>query len=73
MLDVLCKIYLSSIGFSLLAFSPIQLVLSKFIENEPITDFAFNLVKVGLSKYAASLQGGVINNPTKVNDLELVH
>ncbi|CAD8162425.1 unnamed protein product [Paramecium octaurelia] len=66
MLDMLSKLYLSSIMFYQLAFQQIQLLLTRFIKSNPVQEFTFNLVKIAISEYYGNYQEHVKSNPKSI-------
>ncbi|CAD8119075.1 unnamed protein product [Paramecium sonneborni] len=66
MLDMLSKLYLSSIMFYQLAFQQIQLLLTRFIKLNPVQEFTFNLVKIAISEYYGNYQEHIKSNPKQI-------
>ncbi|CAK59353.1 unnamed protein product (macronuclear) [Paramecium tetraurelia] len=66
MLDMLSKLYLSSIMFYQLAFQQIQLLLTRFIKSNAVQEFTFNLVKIAISEYYGNYQEHVKSNPKSI-------
>ncbi|CAD8193766.1 unnamed protein product [Paramecium pentaurelia] len=66
MLDMLSKLYLSSIMFYQLAFQQIQLLLTRFIKSNPVQEFTFNLVKIAISEYYGNYQEHIKSNPKSI-------
>ncbi|CAD8199508.1 unnamed protein product [Paramecium octaurelia] len=66
MLDMLSKLYLSSIMFYQLAFQQIQLLLTRFIKSNSVQEFTFNLVKIAISEYYGNYQEHIKSNPKSI-------
>lgn len=56
LLDLLSKVYFNDIVFAPLAFTAIQLLLTRYIEMEPFQEYTFKLCKVAAAAYYGSIQ-----------------
>lgn len=70
LLDLMSKVYLNDAIMSQLSFQQIQVLLSRYMDNEPVQEYAFKLARVCASSYLVSVSSKrdnpKINNPAFV-------